>query len=112
MGSVDRAERFGLRLTAWYRTADEPRWHRGTTRNISRSGVFIDGDDPPDRAYPLAVVVSLPSDGCLVGCGSIVNAGPAAVASFALAFDTLQIARGDLARAVAVRILQACHSAW
>ena len=47
------AARFNLRLAVWYRVDGDPEWRRGTTANLSRSGVLFHasgvGAFPPQR---------------------------------------------------------------
>jgi hypothetical protein len=40
-----RAQRFGLQIPLRYRTGSDEGWHRGTTKNISRSGMLFLGED-------------------------------------------------------------------
>ncbi len=47
-----RAQRFRLNLPLRYRIAGQPAWRKGTTRDISRSGLLFDGEEalkPNDR---------------------------------------------------------------
>ena len=44
-GEKTRAQRFELQIPLRYRAGGEVDWHRGTTRNISRSGVLFHGED-------------------------------------------------------------------
>jgi hypothetical protein len=47
-----RAQRFRLNLPLRYRIAGQPVWRKGTTRDISRSGLLFDGEEalkPNDR---------------------------------------------------------------
>ena len=50
---LSRAARFNLRLAVWYRVDGDPEWRRGTTANLSRSGVLFHasgvGAFPPQR---------------------------------------------------------------
>lgn len=45
LSSKTRAQRFELQIPLRYRTDSEGDWHRGTTRNISRSGMLFHGED-------------------------------------------------------------------
>ncbi len=45
LSSKTRAQRFELRIPVRYRTGSEEAWHSGTTRNISRSGMLLHGED-------------------------------------------------------------------
>ena len=50
---LPRAARFNLCLAVWYRVDGDPEWRRGTTANLSRSGVLFHasgvGVFPPQR---------------------------------------------------------------
>jgi len=45
LSNKTRAQRFDLQIPLRYRTDSEGDWRRGTTRNISRSGVLFHGED-------------------------------------------------------------------
>ena len=45
LSNKTRAQRFELRIPVRYRTGSEEAWHSGTTRNISRSGMLLHGED-------------------------------------------------------------------
>jgi len=45
LNNKTRAQRFSLQFPLRYRTDSEGGWHRGTTRNISRSGMLFHGED-------------------------------------------------------------------
>lgn len=104
-----RASRFNLELDAWYRTAGERGWHHGVTRSLSHTGALIAGDEPA-LSDKIAVVISLPSAGCLVGRGRIVRATHAATAadppSFAIAVERYRIQPRTAALTAAAGLLQ------
>ena len=93
-----RAQRFKLNLPLRYRIAGQPAWRKGTTQNISRSGLLFDAEEflkPNDK---LEINLVLPAEiGGLsateVFCkGEIVRAGDSA--------------RSDASPAIAAKILQ------
>ena len=65
---LPRAARFNMCLDMWYRVDGDPEWRRGTTANLSRSGVLfhasgVDAFPPqrrtdPDRAIDIIIEVS------------------------------------------------------
>ena len=55
-----RAPRFGLHLTMKYRAVGQTRWQKGTTENISRSGVLFQAADLLDVNTPIEMRVALP----------------------------------------------------
>jgi len=55
-----RAQRFELQIPLRYRTDSEGRWHRGTTRNISRSGMLFHGEDWAEPSTPIELTLLLP----------------------------------------------------
>ena len=46
LDSPFRAQRFNLHLPLKYRLLGEDGWHRGTTENISRSGLLFQAEEP------------------------------------------------------------------
>ena len=54
-----RAPRFPLRLAVRYRRIGDHEWRRGETENISRSGVLIRSDDPPELDATVELLVAL-----------------------------------------------------
>ena len=54
-----RAQRFGLQIPLRYRTDSEGGWRKGTTRNISRSGMLFHGEDwaPPKTRIELTLLI-------------------------------------------------------
>jgi PAS domain S-box-containing protein len=61
-GLPRRAPRFTLQLPMHYRLAGEDLWRRGTTENISRSGVLFRTDQPLEPNARLEFSVELPTD--------------------------------------------------
>jgi len=57
-----RAQRFGLQIPLRYRAGGEVDWHRGTTRNISRSGVLFQGEDWAEPRSHLELNLRLPRE--------------------------------------------------
>ena len=55
-----RARRFGLQIPLRYRTDSQGGWHKGTTRNISRSGMLFHGDDWAAPRTPIELTLLLP----------------------------------------------------
>jgi hypothetical protein len=57
-----RAQRFELQIPLRYRAAGDGDWHRGTTRNISRSGVLFHGEDWAEPSTHLEMTLLLPRE--------------------------------------------------
>jgi two-component system, cell cycle sensor histidine kinase and response regulator CckA len=57
-----RAQRFQLRLPLKYRQFDEEKWHAGETRNISRSGVLFQAENPLQPSVLLEISLVLPAE--------------------------------------------------
>ena len=62
LGEKARAQRFKLNIPLRYRADGEGDWHRGTTRNISRSGVLFQGEDWAEPRSPLEMTLVLPKE--------------------------------------------------
>ena len=62
LGEKTRAQRFELHIPLRYRADSEGNWHRGTTRNISRSGVLFQGEDWAEPRSPLEMMLVLPKE--------------------------------------------------
>jgi two-component system, cell cycle sensor histidine kinase and response regulator CckA len=60
--SESRAQRFQLQLPLKYRRLDEEKWHDGKTRNISRSGMLFQAEDPLQPNVLLEINLVLPSE--------------------------------------------------
>jgi two-component system, cell cycle sensor histidine kinase and response regulator CckA len=57
-----RAQRFQLHLPLKYRRLDEEKWHSGETRNISRSGLLFQAEDPLQPNVILEINLVLPAE--------------------------------------------------
>ena len=55
-----RAQRFELHIPLQYRTLSDESWHKGTTRNISRSGMLFRGEDWAEPRTHIELTLSLP----------------------------------------------------
>jgi len=62
LGEKTRAQRFELQIPLRYRAESEGDWHRGTTRNISRSGVLFQGENWAEPSTPLEMTLLLPRE--------------------------------------------------
>jgi PAS domain S-box-containing protein len=60
--ALSRAPRFQLQLPLKYRQLDEERWHDGETRNISRSGLLFEAEDPLQPNVQLEINLVLPAE--------------------------------------------------
>jgi hypothetical protein len=97
-----RPGRFDLRLEAWYRLTDEAQWRRGLTHNVSAKGAVIQTSDRGPAGEQIAVVIALPSAGCLVGRGRVVRALTAGSSvTFAVAVERFRIEHRDAAMTIA-----------
>jgi len=61
-GEKTRAQRFKLQIPLRYRANGAGDWHKGTTRNISRSGVLFQGDDWAEQRTSLEMTLVLPKE--------------------------------------------------
>jgi hypothetical protein len=59
----DRARRFALHLPVYYRVSDSPTWLKGTTENISHTGVLFLSSSPmaPETTLDLRLKVAVRS---------------------------------------------------
>ncbi len=55
-----RAQRFRLNLPLRYRIAGQPAWRKGTTRDISRSGLLFDAEEPLQPTDRVEINLVLP----------------------------------------------------
>jgi hypothetical protein len=62
VGDKVRAQRFELQIPLRYRADGEDDWHRGTTRNISRSGVLFQGEGWAEPFTCLEMTLLLPRE--------------------------------------------------
>jgi len=60
LSSKTRAQRFELQIPLRYRTGSEEGWHRGTTRNISRSGMLFRCEDWAQPSTRIELTLLLP----------------------------------------------------
>jgi hypothetical protein len=62
VGDKARAQRFELQIPLRYRADGEGNWHRGTTKNISRSGVLFQAEDWAEPRTRLEMTLLLPRE--------------------------------------------------
>jgi len=62
LSSSNRAQRFGIQIHLRYRLNGESKWWKGTTENISRSGVLFRGEEFAERNTPLELSFVLPKE--------------------------------------------------
>ncbi len=60
LSSKTRAQRFELQIPVRYRSDSGQSWHRGTTRNISRSGMLFRGEDWAQPSTRIELTLLLP----------------------------------------------------
>jgi len=70
-----RAQRFELQIPLRYRTHSEESWHRGTTRNISRSGVLFFGEDWAKPSTRIELTLLLPRQMGLARAAEVICRG-------------------------------------
>jgi hypothetical protein len=58
----NRAQRFGIQVHLRYRLSGESKWWKGTTENISRSGVLFRGEEFAEPNTPLELSFVLPKE--------------------------------------------------
>jgi hypothetical protein len=58
----NRARRFGIQIHLRYRLSGESKWWKGTTENISRSGVLFRGEEFAEPNTPLEMSFVLPEE--------------------------------------------------
>ena len=79
---ADRARRFALRFPVYYRELDSPTWLKGTTENISHTGVLFLSSSPlaPETTLDMRLKVAVRTKGggpAEVRCkGSVVRLEP------------------------------------
>src|ERR1039458_9343850 len=56
---TDRARRYALRFRVYFRERDSPKWLKGTTENISHTGVLFLSSSPLALETPLDLRLSL-----------------------------------------------------
>ena len=62
MSSSNRAQRFGIHVRLRYRLSGESKWWKGTTENISRSGVLFRGEEFAAPKTPVELTFVLPKE--------------------------------------------------
>jgi CheY-like chemotaxis protein len=93
-----RAPRFQLQLPLKYRRLDEERWHDGETRNISRSGLLFQAEDPLQPNVVLEINLVLPAE--------IAGLSPTEVVCRGEVVRTVEAEGTELTPALAAKILQ------
>jgi len=58
----NRAQRFGIQIHLRYRLTGDSKWWKGTTENISRSGVLFRGEEFAEPNTPLELSFVLPKE--------------------------------------------------
>jgi len=91
-----RAQRFDLHIPLRYRTDGEGDWHKGTTRNISRSGVLFQAEDWAEPRSHVEITWLLPGKAGVDGAAEVVCRG--------LVMRSEQRTTGDGGPLVAIRI--------
>ncbi len=62
MSSDNRARRFAIQIRLRYRLNGGSKWWKGTTENISRSGVLFRGEEFAEPKTPLELTFVLPKE--------------------------------------------------
>ena len=62
MTPKNRAQRFGIQVQLRYRLNGNSKWWKGTTQNISRSGVLFLGEEYAEPHTPLELSFMLPKE--------------------------------------------------
>ena len=62
MSAKNRAQRFGIRIRLRYRLDGDSKWWKGTTENISRSGVLFRGEEFAEPNTPIEMSFVLPEE--------------------------------------------------
>jgi len=102
MEPTRRPGRFDVRLEAWFRLADDECWLRGLTHNVSTTGAVIRSSHRCPAGEQIAVVIALPSAGCLVGRGRVVRElTSGSSVTFAVAVERFRLERRDAAMTAA-----------
>jgi len=58
----NRAQRYGIQIHLRYRLKGESKWWKGTTENMSRSGVLFRGEEFAEPKTPLELTFVLPKE--------------------------------------------------
>jgi two-component system cell cycle sensor histidine kinase/response regulator CckA len=96
--SLSRAQRFQLHLPLKYRQLHEEKWHDGTTRNISRSGMLFQSEDLLQPNVILEINLVLPPE--------IAGLSPTEVVCRGEVVRTERPDKTEMPPALAARILQ------
>jgi len=62
LSSKNRAHRFGIHIHLRYRLNGKDKWWKGTTENISRSGVLFRGEEFAEPNTPVELNFTLPKE--------------------------------------------------
>jgi len=62
LSSGNRAQRYGIHIHLRYRLSGESKWWKGTTENISRSGVLFRGEEFAEPKTALELTFVLPKE--------------------------------------------------
>jgi len=95
---LTRAQRFQLHLPLKYRRLDEESWHDGVTRNISRSGMLFQAENPLQPNVLLEINLVLPAE--------IAGLSPTAVVCRGEVVRTIHSGGDEMPPALAAKILQ------
>ena len=71
MSVKTRAKRFGIQMDLRYRLSGESKWRKGTTENISFSGVLFQAEESAKTSTPLEIRLELPAEILGVGCAEV-----------------------------------------
>jgi PAS domain S-box-containing protein len=96
--SAYRAKRFYIRLPLRYRELGESAWHKGTTQNISRSGLLFQAEETLHPRAELEINLVLPAE--------IAGLAPAEVVCRGEVVRSVEPGSNAIAPALAARILQ------
>ena len=75
MSVKTRAKRFGIQMDLRYQLSGESKWRKGTTENISFSGVLFQGEESAKTNTPLEMRLVLPAEILGVRCAEVVCRG-------------------------------------
>ena len=96
MGYRSRAQRFEIQIPLDYRVDGKSEWHKGTTKNISCTGVLFRGEEFAEPNTPLEMRLVLPDltsglRSAAVVCRGVVarSAPPDGADAFALLASTI-----------------------
>jgi two-component system, cell cycle sensor histidine kinase and response regulator CckA len=93
-----RAQRFNLHLPLRYRRLGERAWRRGTTENISRSGLLFHAEEVLQPAAQLEINLVLPAEIAGLAATEVVCRGEVV--------RSIEQAQGDVSPSLAAKILQ------